>query len=165
MSDETKKEIAIATLNDTQIEQVTVNDFPLTREQREMQRELLQVEAELEFISLDMLNSRDVLHVPITVTDAVFRTIKDSETKADKQCVSFVCINQETGEPFTCLKGSNAFNDTYVKFFDLWRGQGRILPDMNFVEEPKFKRAGNAAIILRRVPKVIGAGVASTSKK
>lgn len=141
-------------------------------EQLELMREIMEVEASLDLIALPIVSSIEILNHPITVHDAFHKTIIDSATNQEKLCVNFLCENAgekfvagdpntpvevENGAFFTVLKGANSFNDIYVLRFRKLRGVAVMpLAGYNFAEDAKYRRAGNNAIVLR---KVAGSGV------
>lgn len=129
-------------------------------EQLEIVREIYDAEAQLEAMALPQIPSSEILGQPINILDAAFKTI--SETKngvtSDKVCVSFVCEfadGERAGEQFTVLKSSNAFNDIYANRFTKLRGiMQRPLQGYEFVEDARYNKAGNNAIVLRRTATV-----------
>lgn len=138
----------------TAMEALQSGEFDFTslspNEQLELFREIKAADAEIEMIGLPMLKSKDILNIPINIHDASFKDIiSDGEQKT---CVNFLCENIETGELFTVLKSSNAFNDLYVKPFHSRRGITRhVLQNYNFVEDNRWQKAGNPAVVLRKV--------------
>lgn len=128
-------------------------NLPENAEQMEMIQDLMQAEADLEAIGLPMVNSRDLLNVPLTICDASVKVITDNGES--KPCVNFIVERSDTGERVQVLKSSNAFNDVFVNFFNKWRAiQARELQGYHFVESDKFAKAGNKAIILQKIQQV-----------
>ena len=156
-NNETNETTAIVKGNEEVLAQAayTADGFNLAAlpasEQLEIIREIQDAEATLEAMALPMVNSKDILGVEINIVDAAFRTIFDEKAQADKVCVNFVCQDAGTGELFTVLKGSNAFNDAYANRFTKLRGiASRPLLGYEFVEDSRWSFAGNNSIVLRR---------------
>ncbi len=61
--------------------------------------------------------------------------------------------DQSAGEVFVTLKGSNPFNDVYAELFKKTRGTVIYKPLLGyeFVVDPRYSKAGNDAIVLRRI--------------
>ncbi len=161
MTEPTNNETALATSNAEILDAhsaITNDGFDLSAlpasEQLEIVREILDAEATLESMALPAVNSRDILNVEINIVDASFRTIQDESIQGDdksKVCVNFVCQRVDTGELFTVLKGSNAFNDAYANRFTKLRGiASKPLLGYEFVEDARWHHAGNNSIVLRR---------------
>lgn len=153
---DTNTNTALATTSDNNLQTQNHGEFTLPNNQFELElmQDLLQSEAEIESLAMRQVNSKDLIGASFDITDAIFTTITEKD-KSQKVCVSFV-LELETGETVTCLKSSNKFNDAYVNFFAKRRGvmAGR-LEGYTFREEPRWTVAGNAAIVLAKVPKQI----------
>jgi hypothetical protein len=121
----------------------------------EMIQDIIAIEHEIEANALPQYKSSDILNRPLNILDAAFRQIPDAKTEQTKACVSFVCEwaegDKEAGQQFTVLKGSNPFNDAFANRFTKLRGiMEKPLMGYEFVEDARYKKAGNTAIILRR---------------
>ena len=151
-------ETALATASDSAIQaQQTNGEFALPNNQFELElmQDLMQSEAEIESLAMRSVNSKDLIGKEFAIIDAMFSTIKEKEV--EKVCVNFV-LELTDGETVTCLKSSNKFNDAYVNFFNKFRGiANRRLDGYTFEEDARWTFAGNAAIVLRKVPKTIKA--------
>lgn len=133
-------------------------------EKLEIQRDLMRTQVAIYYASLPILESRNVLNVPITLVDAKFATIQDKGQ--DKAVINFLCRNQETGAEFVVTKGSNFYNDSYVEYFEVRRGVvEQPLFDYEFVEDKNAGNAQNAAIVLRRIQKDVKADTANKGGK
>ena len=157
MSQDTNNTTALATTNDEVLAQAayTSDGFNLASlepsQQLEIIREIQEAEATLEAMALPMVNSKDILGVEINIVDASFKKIVEKKTGEESDCVNFVCQNVQTGELFTVLKGSNAFNDAYANRFQKLRGIAvKPLMGYEFVEDSRWSVAGNNSIVLRR---------------
>lgn len=123
-------------------------------EQLEVMREIQEAFQQVEMLAIPSMRSKDVLDIPITILDAVSRAIPVVENGVQtlKNCVNFVLKNDETGEKFTVLKGSNTFNDSYVSYFDKIRGLfDKPLTGYVFQVDERYSKAGNPAIVLRKL--------------
>ncbi len=154
---------AIAESNATAIAQVSQPDnttgFNLNElepaQRLEMIQDIIAVEHEIEANALPQYKSSHILNRPLNILDAAFRQIPDAKTGQSKACVSFVCEwaegDKEAGQQFTVLKGSNPFNDAFANRFSKLRGiMDKPLMNYEFVEDARYVKAGNTAIILRR---------------
>lgn len=133
-------------------------------QQLEIVREIYDAEAQLEAMALPQLPSSEILGQEINILDAAFKNITETEkgVTRDKVCVSFVCEfadGERMGEQFTVLKSSNAFNDIYANRFTKMRGIiSKPLQGYEFVEDARYNKAGNNAIVLRRKVKATAKG-------
>lgn len=135
-------------------------------EQLEIVREMYEAESQLEAMALPQYKSSDLIGRRLNILDAAFKSIPETVNgvTTEKACVSFVCEfadGDNAGEQFTVLKGSNPFNDIFANRFSKFRGiMSRPLNDYEFVEDARYNKAGNNAIVLRRIP----AGAIAASK-
>jgi hypothetical protein len=134
-------------------------------EQLNLFREIMEVDAQLELISLPYVSSIDIVGHPITIHDAMHKTIIDNGE--EKLCVNFLCENAgeriiaggvntpielDHGQFFTVLKGANAFNDIYVNRFRVRRGlPPSPMVGYEFVEDARYRKANNNAVVLRKI--------------
>lgn len=136
-------------------------------QQLEIVRDILESEAQIEAMALPQFTSTEIVGRPVNILDASFRPIPDDKAPGGtKMCVSFVMEfgagDAEEGAQFTCLKGSNPFNDVYVTRFERMRGViSKPLNGYEFVSDPRYNKAGNDAIVLR---KISGAVMAANSR-
>ena len=150
----TTSDTALATVSGNGLQQNTMQSYgklnlPQNMAELEMIQDLMQAEAEVEALAIRQVNSKELVNVPFSITDALFTTIKDNGV--DKICVNFL-LKLETGETISCVKSSNKFNDVYVNFFNKFRGIAqRQLDGYTFETDERWKIAGNPAIVLRKV--------------
>lgn len=170
---EANESTAIAQRNEAVMQQhnpIGQDGFDLSQlepaQQLEIVREIYDAEAQLEAMALPQYPSSEILGVEINVLDAAFKSITETVkgVSTEKVCVSFVCEFAEdcdkghAGEQFTVLKSSNAFNDVYANRFTKLRGiMQRPLNGYEFVEDARYNKAGNNAIVLRRKVKASSA--------
>lgn len=140
-------ENAVATIAKHNLLDIPSNQFELDTKQ-----ELMRLDAELDSVSLRMVQSKELVGVVFDVVDAMFTTINVTENgqQVEKLCVNFI-IELESGERVTCLKGSNKFNNVYANAFNGWRGIAeKRLEGMTFETDSRWQKAGNPAIVLRK---------------
>lgn len=152
------------TVNDTAIAKaIDDNAFDLSTLTPENQlayiQDIIAAEAALEAAGLPSYTSKEIVGQEFNIIDAAFTTIMDKDEQ--KVCVRFVLQGvggAHDNELFTVLKGSNSFNDLYVNLFTRTRGiTKRILLGFEFVVDPRYTKANNPAIVLRRIPQAIPA--------
>ncbi len=148
---------ALATLQDVSLEGMTREEI------MQVEREALAIEAEIEAMALPSFNSRDLIGQQFDILDAAKRVIMEEVTiggitqKVPKDCILFTLRSSDDYDKvFTCLKGFNPFNSPYVDLFNKTRGTPIYKPVLGyeFVTDPRYNKAGNDAIVLRKVSKV-----------
>lgn len=144
----------IATAN----ENAPFSDFTVNQlspeQQFEIAKDILAAQQEIETLAMPQMQSKQLVGKEFNILGAAFRSIPDDKDGGQKTVISFVLELHESGEQVTCLKSSNAINDVYVNYFDRMRGvMYKPLENYTFAEDTRYTRNGNAAIVLRKMPK------------
>lgn len=145
----------VPAVQDTTARIVASNAMP-AREQLEMLQELQELEADIEGLQEGTTAASKLLDKPLDVIDAWRTEITDKDEL--KSVVCFRVQLQETGEQHIVMQSATSIREKYANYFGKFKALGmqRVLKDYAFVESDK-ERAGNKAIILRRVAKSVGA--------
>lgn len=150
----------LAVRQSTDIDTTTEFDFnglPLTKEFLDFIREAQRLETEVELLNVKTTKAGDLLGKSISIADAIVSTIPDGES-GEKQVVLFRVIDEETGEEHTVMQSANGIRIRYAELFAsrkvLAQAMNKSLPMLTgyrFVEDERYSRAGNKAIVLQKV--------------
>lgn len=163
----------LATVNDTAIATQTENAdtmfLPQNQEQFEMIKELQASDAELNQVLMTSVSSQELMRAGavFNVLDVFNTTILDKDeekavTVFQIEFVEDVKTEKNTfvaGEIVSVMKSANTINGKIANAFANWKavGKPKTLCNYQFVEDLRYQRNGNAAIVLRAAPKQIKA--------
>lgn len=134
-----------------------LSGLPLTKEFLDFIREAQRLETEVELLNVKTTKASDLLGKPVSIADAIVSTIPDGES-GEKQVVLFRIIDEETGDVHTVMQSANGIRIRYAELFAsrkvLAQAMGKgtpMLTGYRFVEDDRYSRAGNKAIVLQKV--------------
>lgn len=133
-----------------------LSEVAMTPEMVAVLKQTQALEAEIEMLNYEFTKPTDLLNVPINVLDAIASEIRDDDELKD--VVIFQVEECETGLHHFVMQSSNEIRNRYVQLFEnrkflalTFKKPVPPLTNYHFVEDMRYQKAGNTAIVLKRI--------------